>query len=64
MNFFIWRKDSFSFSGNWDFCVFVKFADFKILAAAFQIIQIIPEKYCPGLHLSIDQVWWLNELQF
>ena len=22
------------------------------------------EKYCPFLYLSIDQVWWVNELWF
>ena len=30
MNFFIWRKNNASFSRYWDFCVFVKSADFKM----------------------------------
>ena len=27
-----------------------------------QIVQKIPENYCPRLYLSIGKVWWLNEL--
>ena len=34
------------------------------LAPVLQIVQKIPENYCPCLYLSIDQVWWLNELWF
>ena len=35
------------------------------LAPLLQIIQKIPENCCPGLYLSIGQVWcWLNELWF
>ena len=30
----------------------------------FQIVQKIPENYCPCLYLSTTQVWWLNELGF
>ena len=30
MNFFIWRKNNVSFLRYRDFCVFVKFANFKI----------------------------------
>ena len=29
---------------------------------ALQIIQKIPENYCPCLYQSIDQVWWLNDV--
>ena len=32
------------------------------LAPVLQIVQKIPENYCPCLYLSIGQVWWLNEL--
>ena len=31
------------------------------LAPALQIVQKSSENYCPCLHLSIGQVWWLNE---
>ena len=34
------------------------------LATVLQIVQKIPENYCPCLYLSIGQVWWLNELWF
>ena len=34
------------------------------LAPVLQIVQKIPENYCPCLYLSIDQVWLLNELWF
>ena len=34
------------------------------LALVPQIIQKIHENYCPCIHLSIGQVWWLNELWF
>ena len=34
------------------------------IALVLQIVQKIPEKYCPCLYLSIDQVWWVNELWF
>ena len=30
------------------------------LATVFQIVQKIPENYCPCLYLSIGQAWWLN----
>ena len=30
------------------------------LAPVLQIVQKIPENYCPCLYLPIDQVWWLN----
>ena len=29
-----------------------------------QIVQKVSEKYCPCLHLSIDQVWWISDLWF
>ena len=34
------------------------------LASVLQIVQKIPENYCPCLYLSIGQVWWLYELWF
>ena len=34
------------------------------LAQILKIVQKILENYCLYLHLSIDQVWWLNELWF
>ena len=34
------------------------------LDPVFWIAQKISEKYCHFLHLSIDQVWWVNELWF
>ena len=34
------------------------------LASVLQIFQKISEHYCPGLHLSNNQVWLLNELWF
>ena len=34
------------------------------LAPILQIIQKIPENYCPCLYLTIGQVWWLTELWF
>ena len=38
--------------GNWN------------LVPVLQIVQMIPESYCPCLYLSIGQVWWLNKLWF
>ena len=32
------------------------------LVPVLQIVQKIPENYCPWLYLSIGKVWWLNEL--
>ena len=32
------------------------------LAPVLQIVQKIPQNYCPWVYLSIGQVWWLNEL--
>ena len=34
------------------------------LPPILQIIQEIPENYSPCLYLSIDPVWWVNELWF
>ena len=34
------------------------------IVPVLQIVQTIPEDYCPGLYQSIVQVWWLNELWF
>ena len=34
------------------------------LAPVLQIVQNISKNYCPCLYLSIDQVWWVNELWF
>ena len=34
------------------------------LAPVLQIVQKIPENFCPCLCPSVDQVWWLNELWF
>ena len=34
------------------------------LAPVLRLIQKISEKYWPCLYLSIDQVWWVNELWF
>ena len=34
------------------------------LALVPQIVQKIHENYCPCIHLSVGQVWWLNELWF
>ena len=34
------------------------------LALVFQIVQKISEKYCPCSYLSIDQIWWVDELWF
>ena len=34
------------------------------LVPVLQIVQKIPENFCPGLYLSIGQVWWLNEIWF
>ena len=34
------------------------------LVPVLQIVQMIPENYCPWLYLSISHVWWLNELWF
>ena len=34
------------------------------LASVPQIVQKIPENYCPYLYLSTGQVWQLNELWF
>ena len=34
------------------------------LVPVLQIVQKIPEKYCPCLYLSTGQVWCLNELWF
>ena len=33
-------------------------------APVLQIVQKIPEKYCPCFYLSVDLVWWVNELWF
>ena len=32
------------------------------LATVLQIVQKIPENYCPCLYLSMGQIWWLTEL--
>ena len=34
------------------------------LAPVLQVIQKISEKYCPSFYLSIDQLWWVNEVWF
>ena len=34
------------------------------LTPVLQIVQKIPENYCPCLYLSVGQVWWLNEMWF
>ena len=34
------------------------------LASFVQIIEKVPENYCPYWYLSTGQVWWLNELWF
>ena len=34
------------------------------LATFLQIVQKIPENYCPWLYLSTGHVWWLSKLWF
>ena len=56
-----WNLDIIGYWVIWAGCYIKKTWN---LAPVLQIVQKIPENYCPCLYLLIGQVWWLNELWF
>ena len=59
----------FTFSKKWNTGIFTQPVIAKLkrtwnLSPVLQIVQKIPENYCPCLYLLVSQVWWLNELWF